>query len=246
MERDLKISQDLLASTLEKAAREKEQFERQMAKMTAKVTELKGELKRVEETLTSKISELTVSLTKATTENAHLRSEVARLQKEVEDTLRAWKENVAQVRKECAEEIERRGKEIYAAFALERETHVRRLKIQNYEIAKRDLYCVGAQDLNPLPLPEYVEMENEKGEPMTLPEAFCLKCKSQAVFEVRREKAVLDAISPSGRKSNASSPLKSPSKTALKLPAAYSPGRTGSRSGQRSQWSSPKRKHGAT
>ena len=59
------------------------------------------------------MSELSSALQTATAENTRLEAERSRLDTELKATLKKWKEDVEKVKKECAEEIERRGKEIY-------------------------------------------------------------------------------------------------------------------------------------
>merc|ERR1712194_199482 len=206
LDRDLKIAKSNLQATEEEAMREKQAFNRQLDILTKTNKDLRAELERVETTLTAKIAELTSNLLAATTENADLRDSVGKLKQEVIDTKRAWAENVAQVRKECADEIERRGQEIYDAFAGEREMHVRRLKIQNYEIRKRDQYCTAAQDLNPLPLPEFTEDigEGEGSEPK---HAFCYACRKQVVLREEQKKRLSDIVE-AGQKNVGRSPKK--------------------------------------
>ena len=103
----------------------------------------------------------------------------------------------------------------FEAFAHERETHVRRLKIQNYELAKRDLYVSIGQDLNPLPVTE-LQSEVDRKNPdkpflgrfsPDAPDAaglvhhkpgsilFCVQCRKQVVFEERKEKRLLEIYS---------------------------------------------------
>ncbi|CAD7946118.1 unnamed protein product [Amoebophrya sp. A25] len=222
--------------------RDSEKFKKQMV---TKIKQLEKDYAELEADMTEKVSTLTSQVTHLTGENAHLTARVAHLEWEVEDTIRQWKENVAQVKREAAEELDRRSKEIYAAFAQERETHMRRLKIQNYELSKRDLYCGEAMDLNPLPVPELFSGGIPEGDEnaATSPDGvayigpggtgLCRQCKRAVVFSEEKGKHTMDLfkspeekpkIKSPGRRlpmSRSPSPAKSPPKLAS---ASKSPG----------------------
>eukprot|EP00392_Amoebophrya_sp_AT5.2_P015632 g15847.t1 len=189
-------------------AEERAESDKAMKKLMKKYKALQEEYDRFEKEMTEKVGELTSRVTYLVNQNETLTARVAHLEWEVQDTIRQWHENVAQVKKEAAEELERRSKEIYSAFAAERETHLRRLKIQNYELSNRDMYCTTALDLNPLPVPGMVtrrkgkNRENGEEDGSGTEEEdggrgpYCVQCKKAVVYLEKKEKHLVDMWSP--------------------------------------------------
>ncbi|CAD7953444.1 unnamed protein product [Amoebophrya sp. A120] len=210
LQKDLLQTQKDLQTEKEERALEKQDMDKAMKKLTKKYNKLQQEYDEFEKETTAKLSDLTSKVSYLVNENETLSKRVKHLEWEVQDTIRQWHENVAQVKKEAAEELERRSKEIYSAFAAERETHLRRLKIQNYELQNRDLYVNEALDLNPLPVPEFHSVlsaveeeigEDESGNPRKNKGGlFCKACRRAVVFIDQKDKKLMEMWTPEPKK----------------------------------------------
>ena len=107
----LKIAEETLARETERMEKERIEMERIMGAAQEQINMLKVELAQLEERMMIKVSELTSALQTATAENVRLEAERSRLEIELAATLKQWKEDVEKVKREAAEEIERRGRE---------------------------------------------------------------------------------------------------------------------------------------